>query len=204
MVLNLDGQVVSLGNQVYAGGNAPPSYNSKNAVPSYSKNYSTPAGAGALVAGGSITSLASSAGPSGGQITSNASVTMGTFNATVTTPLGALITIRGGNIVSHSSFTKTRAGKGTPSGNANIGSVVINAPLLGVVNKSFSGAPKVNQVLYQSPDKSVTVFLNRQKETMVGGKPTSITVQAIAIEFTKAVQTLSVGANIVVASAMAN
>jgi hypothetical protein len=203
-VLNLDGQVVSLGRQVYAGGNAPPTYNSKNSVPSYSKNYQTPSGVGALVAGGSIISTASSAGPSGGQITSDARVTMGTFNATVTTPLGALISIHGGNIVSHSSFSKTRAGVGTPSGNANIGNVTINGPLLGINNKQFSGAPKVNQVLYQSPDKSVTVYLNRQTETMVRGKPTSITVDAIAIEFSKAVQSSAIGADIVVGESMAN
>ena len=204
LVLNLDGTKEAVGKQVDASGAAPPSYNSKNSVPSYTKNFTTPAGAGILVSGGSITSTASSAGPSGGQIVSNAKVTMGTFNATVNTPLGALITIRGGNIVSQSKFTKTSAGKVTPVGNADIGSLVINAPLLGVNNKKFSGAPTVNQVLYQSPDKSVTIYLNRQTETKVNGTPTSLTVDAIAIVVSKAVQSVSVGANVTVASAMAN
>ena len=204
MILNLDGQKEALGKQVAASGNAPPSYNAKNSAPSYSKNFTSPAGAGAQISGGSITSTASSAGPSGGQITSDAKVTMGTFNATVNTPLGALISIHGGNIVSHSSFTKTRTGKGTPSGNANIGSLVINAPLLGVNNKKFSGAPTVNQVLYQSPDKSVTIYLNKQTTTVANGNPTSLTVDAISIEVRKGVKSVAVSANVTVGSAMAN
>ncbi|HEX4506511.1 MAG TPA: hypothetical protein VH722_12325, partial [Alphaproteobacteria bacterium] len=85
-----------------------------------------------------------------------------------------------------------------------IGKVTINAPLLGLNNKTFSGSPTVNQVLYQSPDKSVTVYLNRQIETMAAGKPTSITVQAIAIVFNKAVNQVSLGADIVVGASMAN
>ncbi len=82
--------------------------------------------------------------------------------------------------------------------------MTINAPLLGINNKTFSGEPKINQVLYQSPDKSVTVYLNRQVETMAAGKPTSITTQAIAIVFSKAVNQASVSADIVVGSSMAN
>jgi hypothetical protein len=85
-----------------------------------------------------------------------------------------------------------------------IGKVTINAPLLGLNNKSFSGLPKVNQVLYQSPDKSVTIYLNRQIETMAAGQPTSITVDAIAVVFNKAVNQASLGADIVVGTAMAN
>jgi len=203
MDLNLDGQKVASGKQVDASGNGPPSYNSTNRVPSYAKSSSVPAG-GAKTGGTSIVSSASSSGPSGGQITSDARVRMGTFTANVLTPLGSLITIHGGNIVSHSSFTKTAGGKATPSGNADIGSLVINAPLLGVNNKKFSGAPTPNQVLYQSPDKSVTIYLNKQTTTTANGKPTSLTVDAISIEFSKAVQSSAIGADIVIGSAMAN
>jgi hypothetical protein len=202
--VNLDGEKTGLGNQVFATGHAPPSYNSQNAMPSFSRGYNSPSGVGASIKGGSITSSAHSAGPSGGQITSYGVSTIGNFSAQVTTPLGALITISGGNIVSRATYTLSRNNTRKAIGFADIGRVVVNAPLLGINNKSFSGSPKVNQVLFQSPDKSVTVYLNRQVETMAGSKPTSITVNAIAVVFDKAINQLSLGADIVIGNAMAN
>jgi hypothetical protein len=129
---------------------------------------------------------------------------MGTFNATVNTPLGALITITAANVISRSTYTLTRNNGRKAVGYADIGKVTINAPLLGINNKTFSGEPTVNQILFQSPDKSVTVYLNREVETMAAGKPTSITVDAVAIVFNKAINQASIGADIVVATSMAN
>jgi len=204
MVLNLDGEKTVLGNQVGVSGHAPPSYNSKTSMPSFSKTYNSPSGASVQMSGGSITSTASSAGPSAGQIVSKGQNAIGSLKAAVGTPLGTLISITGGNIISRSTYTLSRDGTRKAVGYADIGKVTINAPLLGINNKSFSGSPKVNQVLYQSPDKSVTVYLNRQVETMAAGQPTSITVDAVAIVFNKAINQLSVGADIVVGTSMAN
>ncbi len=204
MDVNLDGEKTAIGNQVPAVGHAPPSYNVQNAAPSFSRGYSSPSGVSASLKGGSITSTATSAGPAAGQITSVGTSRIGSFNATVNTPLGTLISISAGNIVSRATYTLSRNDARKAVGYADIGRVVINAPLLGLNNKTFSGSPKVNQVLYQSPDKSVTVYLNRQVQTMAAGKPTSMTVNAIAIAFDKGINQLSVGADIVVGNAMAN
>jgi hypothetical protein len=204
--LNINGQKEALGNQVYAFGSAPPAYKSRTDLPSYSKTYTAPGGSASIVAsGGSIVSTASSAGPSGGQIVSGATSSAGTLKVTVSTILGDLITISSTGIVSHASFTKTRAGVGTPAGNANIGKLIINAPLLGINNKSFSGAPKPNQVLFQTPDKSVTIYLNRQTKTEVRGKPTSITIDAVDIVVSNsAIANTAVSAELVIGTAMAN
>jgi len=204
MDVNLDGEKTALGNQVAAVGHAPPSYNSQNAMPSFSRGYSSPSGVSASLKGGSITSIARSAGPVSGQITSMGQSSIGTFNATVSTPHGTLISITAGNVISRATYTLSRNNARKAVGYADIGKVTINAPLLGINNKTFSGSPKVNQVLYQSPDKSVTVYLNRQVQTMAAGKPTSITVHAISVEFDKGINQLSIGADIVVGNAMAN
>jgi hypothetical protein len=203
-LINLDGEVLPVGKQVDAFGHAPPSYNQQTAMPSFSKGYNSPSGVSVSTGGGSITSIARSAGPVSGQITAVGQNTIGSFHAGINTPLGALITITAGNIVSRSTYTLNRNGAGKAVGYANIGKVTVNAPLLGINNKSFSGAPKVNQVLYQSPDKSVTVYLNRQVETMASGKPTSITTDAIAVVFSKGLNGASISANVVVGSSMAN
>jgi hypothetical protein len=205
LALNIDGQKQTLGNQIYAAGSAPPAYKSTTSLPSYRKNYAGPAGSSVVVAGGSVTSSASSVGPTGGQITAVATSSMGTFSASINTPLGALLTIQSSGVVSHAAFVRNRTGAVKPSGNANIGSLVIDGPLLGITRKSFSGAPKPNQILFQSPDKSVTVYLNRQKMTMAAGKPTSITIDAVAIEFSNsAIAGASFSADVVLGSAMAN
>jgi len=115
-----------------------------------------------------------------------------------------LISITAGNVISRATYTLSRNNARKAVGYADIGKVTINAPLLGINNKSISGSPKVNHVLYQSPDKSVTVYLNRQVQTMAAGKPTSITVHAISVEFDKGINQLSIGADIVVGNAMAN
>ena len=205
MDVNLDGQKTSLGNQLPAVGSAPPSYNVKTAAPSYSKVLATPGGASVGVRAGSITSTAAAATPYPGAIQSVGQSAIGTFNTTVGVPVvGTLLSISAANVVSRAVFTKTRSGTRTAAGYANIGNVVVNAPLLGFNNKSFSGAPKVNQILYQSPDKSVTIYLNRQTRTVVAGKPTSVTVNAIAVEFSKAVQSQALGADIAIGTATAN
>lgn len=202
--VNLDGEKTAIGNQIAATGHAPPSYNSQNAVPSLSHTYNSPSGVSVILKTGSVTSIAKSAGPAFGQIKSLGQNSIGTLNVTVNTPLGALISITGGNIVSRATYILTKNNARKAIGYCDIGKVTINAPLLGINNKSFSGSPKVNQVLFQSPDKSVTVYLNRQVETMARGKPTSVTVNAIAIVIDKAINQLSLGADVVIGNAMAN
>ena len=203
--LNLDGEKQNTGDQLHAAGSAPPSYKSTASMPSFSKNYAGPAGSSASVSAGSVTSSASSAGPVSGSITSVGLFKAGTFNAGINTPLGALLTISASNVVSRSAFTKTRAGAVTPSGSASFGKVTISGPLLGIPTKSFSGPAKVNQVLFQSPDKSVTVYLNHQVTTGPVAKPTSISVDALAIVVAnKTVPGNAVSADIVMGATMAN
>jgi hypothetical protein len=69
----------------------------------------------------------------------------------------------------------------TVQGRVTISSLKVVVPVLGV-NKTFSGTPKVNQILHQNSDKSVVIYLNRQVETKAAGKPTSIAVSAIDAE----------------------
>lgn len=203
--LNLDGEKFALGNQVYAAGHAPPAYNSRTSLPSYSKNYASPSGVTVAFSGGSATSIARSAGAAAGEVTAMGATSLGTFSVSIGTPLGTLLSISGSGIVSRSTFTATRGGKRTPVGYANIGKLTINAPDLGLNNKNFSGSPKVNQILFQSPDKSVTVYGNRQVVTMAAGKPTSISVDAVAVVFSDSViKGNSLSADVVLAATMAN
>ena len=203
--LNLDGEKQNTGNQLHAAGGAPPAYKSTASVPGFSKSYNGPAGSSASVSAGSVSSSASSAGPVSGSITSVGTFGAGTFRAGVNTPLGALLSISATNVVSHSAFTKTRAGAVKPTGSASFGKVTISGPLLGIPTKSFSGPAKVNQVLFQSPDKSVTVYLNRHVLTGPANKPTSISVDALAIVIAnKTVPGNAVSANIVMGATMAN
>jgi hypothetical protein len=203
--LNIDGEKQTLGNQIYAAGSAPPAYNSKTSLPSYSKTYAGPAASSVWASASSVTSTASSAGPVLGSITSVGNFSAGTFGAAVNTPLGALLTVTATGVVSRSSFTRTRAGAVTAKGTANFGQVTISGPLLGIPTKSFSGAPKVTQVLFQSPDKSVTVYLNRQVTTGPASKPTSISVDALAVVVdNKSIPQNALSADIVVGATWAN
>jgi hypothetical protein len=205
MALNLDGEKQNIGNQLYAAGGAPPAYKSSTSMPSFSKNYAGPAGSSVSVSAGSVSSTASSAGPVSGSITAAGTFKAGTLNAGVNTPLGTLLSITATNVVSHSAFTKTRTGAVTPTGFAKFGKVTISGPLLGIPTKSFSGPAKVNQVLFQSPDKSVTIYLNRQVTTGPANRPTSISVDALAVVVNnKSIPMNAISAEIVMGATMAN
>jgi hypothetical protein len=205
LALNLDGVKQNTGNQLHAAGSAPPSYNNTTTMPSFSKGFAGPAGSSASVSAGSVSSSASSAGPVSGSITAIGLFKAGTFNAGINTPLGALLSISASNVVSRSTFTKTRTGAVKPVGAASFGKVTISGPLLGIPTKSFSGPAKVNQVLFQSPDKSVTVYLNRQVTTGPVAKPTSISVDALAIVVdNKTIPMNAVSAEVVMGATMAN
>jgi hypothetical protein len=205
LALNLDGVPQNTGNQLHVAGGAPPAYSTSTSLPSFSKTYNGPAGSSASLVTSSVTSAASSAGPVSGAITAIGAFHAGTFRAVVNTPLGALLSISASNVVSRSTFTKTRAGAVTPVGTASFGKVTISGPLLGIPTKSFSGPAKVNQVLFQSPDKSVTVYLNRQVTTGPVAKPTSISVDALAIVIAnKTVPGNAVSADLVMGATMAN
>jgi hypothetical protein len=205
LALNLDGEKQNTGNQLHAAGSAPPSYNVTTTMPSFSKGIPGPAGSSSSVSAGSVSVSASSAGPVSGSITAIGLFKAGTFSAGINTPLGALLTISASNVVSRSAFTKTRTGAVKPTGSASFGKVTISGPLLGIPTKSFSGPAKVNQVLFQSPDKSVTVYLNRQVTTGPVAKPTSISVDAVAIVVdNKTIPMNAVTAQVVMGATMAN
>jgi hypothetical protein len=114
-VLNLDGEVIPVGKQIDASGHAPPAYNSRTAMPSFSRSYNSPSGVSVSTSGGSITSLARSAGPTAGQITSVGQNSIGTFHAEVDTPLGTLISITAGNVISRATYTLDRNNARKPS-----------------------------------------------------------------------------------------
>ena len=205
LALNLDGVPENTGNQLHVAGSAPPAYKTSTTLPSFSKTYDGPAGSSASLVAGSVTGAASSAGPVLGAITAVGAFHAGSLRATVNTPLGALLSISASGVVSRSTFTKTRAGAVTPVGAASFGTLTISGPLLGIPTKSFSGPAKVNQVLFQSPDKSVTVYLNRQVTTGPAKKRTSISVDALAIVIAnKTVPGNAVSADIVMGATMAN
>jgi hypothetical protein len=205
LLLNLDGEKQSTGNQLHAAGSAPPSYNVTTTMPSFSKGFPGPAGSSSSVSAGSVSSSARSEGPASGSVTGIGVFRAGTFNAGINTPLGALLTITASNVVSRSAFTKRSSGAVAAAGLASFGKVTISGPLLGIPTRSFSGPAKVNQVLFQSPDKSVTVYLNRQVMTGPAAKPTSISVDALAIVIAnKTIPGNAVSADIVMGATMAN
>jgi hypothetical protein len=95
-------------------------------------------------------------------------------------------------MVSSAGLTKT-ATKNTAVGSVAMTKFSIVSSVFGI-NKSYTGSPKANFILYQSKDKKVTLYLNRQITKTTGGKVTSISVSAVDLHvanFTYASQTVS-------------
>jgi hypothetical protein len=69
----------------------------------------------------------------------------------------------------------------TVKGGASLLSVKIDAPALGI-NKTFSGSPKPNHVLYHNGDNSIVIYLNRQITTKLNNKVTALAVDAVDVQ----------------------
>jgi hypothetical protein len=50
------------------------------------------------------------------------------------------------------------------------------------IDKTFSGTPKPNEVLYRNSDNTIVIYLNRQVRTIVAGKPAGIAVDAVDVQ----------------------
>jgi len=173
----VNGKAGALAPQALASGSAPPAYSKATSVPSLSKSQQfdilTLTGTGK-----NIKDTATGTAVTLGKITSKAGASIGSLTGTVGSPLGNVLTITGTKLVSSAGLAKT-ADKNTPTGTVSIGSLSINAPAFGISNKSYSGKPKPNFILYQSGDKKVTLYLNRQIKTTKSGKVTKISVSAV-------------------------
>jgi hypothetical protein len=96
------------------------------------------------------------------------------------------MTLDATRLSSKASFLATRSGTRTPSGSTSIGGLTLNSAAFGAKNVKLSGSPAANKVLFRSANGTVTIYANRQTiTTAASGKPASITVDAISVQFTK-------------------
>ena len=177
----VNGQKSDSGNEVPAFGTAPPTYNKKTIRATYAKTTQILGGLTFKRSATSIQTIATGRAAAATGIAAAASATVGSFHGTLTSPLGTLITVTTGKVSSHASFTQTKAGVRTVRGATSLVSVKIDAPALGI-NKTFSGTPKPNQVLYHNGDNSIIIYLNRQITTKLNNQATALTVDAIDVQ----------------------
>jgi len=177
----VNGQKSDSGNEVAAFGTAPPAYNKKTIRSTYAKSTQILGGLTFNRSATSIQTIAAGHANATTGIAAAASATVGSFRGTLKSPLGTLITVTTGKVSSHSSFTQTTAGVRSVKGGTSLLSVKINAPALGI-NKTYSGTPKPNQVLYHNGDNSIVIYLNRQITTRVNNKITALAVDAIDVQ----------------------
>lgn len=171
----------SLAPQVVASGSAPPAYTKTTKAASLSKSQTVDI----LTLSGTGNNIKDTVtGTTSGTVTSKATSSVGSFTAKVDSPIGNALTASATNLVTTASMAKTASGN-TPAGSVSIGSLSINAPLFGITNKTYTGKPKPNTILYQNNDKTVTLYLNRQIKTTSGGKVVKISVSAINLHIVK-------------------
>jgi hypothetical protein len=179
MVVN--GKKSDSGNEVAASGKAPPAYNKKTIKSSYAKSTQILGGLTFDRSATSIQSVATGRAAAATGVAATASATVGSFRSTLDSPIGRLITVTTGRITAQASFTQTKAGARSVKGTTKLLSVHINAPALGI-NKTYSGTPKPNQVLYHNANNSVVIYLNRQITTRANNKVTALAVDAVDVQ----------------------
>jgi len=177
----VNGKKSDTGNEVAAAGSAPPAYNKKTIRATYAKTTQILGGLTFKRSATSIQSIAAGHANATTGIAATGSATVGSFRGTLTSPLGTLITVTTGKVSSHASFTQTTAGVPSVKGGTSLLNVKIDAPVLGI-NKTFSGTPKPNQVLYHNGDNSIVIYLNRQITTKVNSKVAALTVRALDVQ----------------------
>jgi hypothetical protein len=177
----VNGKKTDSGNEVPAFGSAPPAYDKKTIRSTYAKTTQILGGLTFNRSATSIQSIATGRAAAATGIAAAASATVGSFHGTLSSPLGKLMTVTTGKITSQASFTQTKAGVRTVKGGASLLSVKIDAPALGI-NKTFSGSPKPNHVLYHNGDNSIVIYLNRQITTKLNNKVTALAVDAVDVQ----------------------
>jgi hypothetical protein len=180
----VNGQKTDSGNEVPASGSAPPTYDKKTIRSTYAKSTQILGGLTFDRSATSIQSIATGHAEAATGIAATGSATVGSFTGKLESPIGTLITVTTGKITSQASFTQTKAGVRTVKGAASLLKVKIDAPALGI-NKTYSGSPKPNQVLYHNSDNTIVIYLNRQITTKVSDKPTAIAVDALDVQINK-------------------
>jgi hypothetical protein len=180
LFFNVNGQITAPPADILAAGSAPPAYNKKAVRASYART--TNILHGKYVFTRSATAVQSVA--SGTTSTAAGTASVGSFKGTLSGGgLGTLVTVTTGKIQTKASFSRTKTGVASVKGTTSLLSFKVTAPALGL-NKTFSGTPKPNQVLFSNSDKSIIIYLNRQVITKAAGKPTAIAVDAVDVQIT--------------------
>ena len=178
---DVNGKKTTSANEVPASGSAPPAYDKKTTRSTYTKSTQILGGLTFDRSATSIDSVATGSATTATGITATGSAQVGSFHGTLKSPLGTLMTVTTGRITSKASFTQTKAGVPAVKGSTSLLTVHIDAPALGI-NKTFSGSPKPNEVLYHNGDNSIVIYLNRQITTKLNDKVTAIAVDAIDVQ----------------------
>jgi hypothetical protein len=173
-----NGQVSNPGSELLVAGRAPPNYAKKVERSTYARISRFPGGIVWTRSAASVETQASGSVAAATGTSSLAEASVGSFSGKLSSAFGTFITVTTGPISTEATFTRTKAGVATAKGEVSIARLKISAPSLGI-NKTFTGKPPVNYVLYRSGDNSIIVWLNHQIVTKVNGKPTSITVRAV-------------------------
>ena len=181
LVFLVNGKKTDSGAELPAAGSAPPAYNKKTIRTAYSKSTQILGGLTFNRSATTIQTTATGHATTATGIAAVGSASVDSFHGTLVSQLGTLLTVTTGKITSQASFTQTKAGVRAVKGGATIGSLTISAPALGI-NKTFTGTPKPNQVLFHNGDNSVIIFLNRQIKTTVAGKVAALTVDAVDVQ----------------------
>jgi hypothetical protein len=187
---------VSLGNIELAKGTGPGAYNVPKKVKSFSKTVSLPLFSTLTISSGPGETLATSPGQQGSTLVTNASVSITDASADVSNALaGDLIKLTATSIASTAKFTTT-ASKAAGAGTTTIDTlnIALGNSLVagGVTIPTYSGKPPANYILYQTTDKSIIIYLNRQTKNLKTitaadvATPTSIEVDAVDVHLTNA------------------
>lgn len=187
----VNGKTGKLAPQLVASGSGSTAYNSTVSKPSLKASQTFDI----LTLSATVNNIkdsASSAGAKAGTIASVSGAQIGSFSGTIGSPLGNALTASASKLVSSAGLTKTAA-TNTATGAATLTNLSIVSSFFGI-NKSYTGSPKPNTILYQSNDKTVTIYLNRQVKKSAGGKVASIAVSAVnlhIVNFQNSGQTIS-------------
>jgi hypothetical protein len=184
LIFVVNGKKSDSGAELPAAGSAPPTYDKKTIKSSYAKTTDVLDGIVFKRSATSVDTVATGHAATATGVVATASATVSSFHGTLTSPLGTLVTVTTGKISSHSAFSQTKAGVRTAKGGTSLVSVHIDAPVLGI-NKTYTGTPKVNEVLFHNSDNSVIIYLNRQITTTTAGKVSGLTVDAIDVQINK-------------------
>jgi hypothetical protein len=186
----LDGVKASLpkADKVVAAGKAPPAYNvAPPMTASYSKSGTFDGAITLTGTGTDFAVTAASAGTNAAQgLEVHSTASVGSLKVTISSAAGPVFTATLSNLSTNASLSKTKDGVASINIGAGIGSILVNAPTLGIKNKKFSGNTKPNTVLYQKIDPStkqvvVSVIVFEALTTPAAGAPQTVAVSALAL-----------------------